>query len=43
MGFDPGTHSGNAGLWVYYDKPNHTYVAVAEYCETGLAVSKHTA
>jgi PBSX family phage terminase large subunit len=43
MGYDPGTHSGNAGLWVYYDKPNHCYVGVAEYCETGLSVSKHTA
>lgn len=43
MGFDPGTDAGNAGVWAYYDKPNHRYVAVAEYCETGLAVSKHTA
>jgi PBSX family phage terminase large subunit len=43
MGFDPGTSSGNAGLWVYYDKPNHRYVGVAEYCEEGLSVTKHSA
>ena len=43
MGFDPGTHSGNAGVWCYYDKAKHIMVAVAEYNETGLAVSMHTA
>ena len=42
MGFDPGTHSPNAAAWVYYDKATHTLVAVAEYAEQALAVSKHT-
>jgi PBSX family phage terminase large subunit len=42
MGFDPGTSSGNAGVWVYYDKPKHRYVVVAEYCEEGLSVTAHT-
>ena len=41
MGMDPGTHSPTAGVWLYYDKPTHTLVAVAEYCEPGLAASKH--
>jgi PBSX family phage terminase large subunit len=41
MGFDPGTSAGNAGVWVYYDKDKHRFVAVAEYCETGVAASAH--
>lgn len=43
MGFDPGTSSGNAALWCYYDKSKHRFVAVAEYNETGLAVPIHAA
>ena len=43
MGFDPGTESGNAAVWTYFDRPNHRYVAVAEYCETGLSATKHAA
>jgi PBSX family phage terminase large subunit len=41
MGFDPGTHSGNAALWCCYDKAKHRLVAVAEYNETGLNAMQH--
>jgi PBSX family phage terminase large subunit len=41
MGFDPGTSDGNAGLWVYYDKPSHCLVGVAEYNEVSLSVTQH--
>ncbi len=41
MGFDPGTSDGNAGVWVYYDSATHRLVAVAEYNEVGLSVTKH--
>lgn len=41
MGFDPGTHSGNAALWCYYDQAQHRLVGVAEYNKTGLAASVH--
>lgn len=41
MGFDPGTSSGNAGLWCFYDKAKHRIVGVAEYNETGLAADVH--
>lgn len=43
MGFDPGTRSANAGLWVYVDKANRRLVGVAEYEQEGLAASKHAA
>jgi PBSX family phage terminase large subunit len=43
MGFDPGTSSGNAALWCYYDRPNHRLVGVAEYLESGLAATVHAA
>jgi len=43
MGFDPGTHAGNAAVWVFYDKAKHLLVAVAEYNESGLAASVHAA
>jgi PBSX family phage terminase large subunit len=41
MGFDPGTSSGNAALWVYYDKATNRLVGVAEYNETGLSATAH--
>lgn len=41
MGFDPGTFSGNAALWCYYDQEKHRLVAVATYNETGLAADAH--
>jgi PBSX family phage terminase large subunit len=41
MGFDPGTSSGNAGVWVYYDQATHRLIAVAEYLETGLSATVH--
>lgn len=41
MGFDPGTSSGNAAVWCYYDRANHRLVAVAEYNESGLAANVH--
>lgn len=41
MGFDPGTSDLNAGVWVYYEKARHRFVAVAEYAEGGLSVAKH--
>lgn len=41
MGFDPGTSSGNAALWCYYDREQHRIVGIAEYNETGLAASRH--
>ncbi len=41
MGFDPGTDTGNAAVWCYYDAEHHRYVAVAEYFENELAASVH--
>lgn len=43
MGFDPGTRSGNAGLWVAVDRENRRLVGVAEYLETGMAATEHAA
>lgn len=41
MGFDPGTRSPNAGLWVYVDREAKRLVGVAEYQDEGLAASEH--
>jgi PBSX family phage terminase large subunit len=41
MGFDPGTASGNAAVWCFYDKEKARLVGIAEYNETGLGASAH--
>lgn len=43
MGFDPGTSSGNAAVWCFYDEAKHRLVAVANYNETGLNAGSHAA
>lgn len=43
MGFDPGTRSKNAGLWVWVDTERKRLVGVAEYAEAGLAATVHAA
>lgn len=41
MGFDPGTRSPNAGLWVWVDRTAKRLVGVAEYQAESLAASEH--
>lgn len=43
MGFDPGTRSDNAALWVYVDEAKRELIGVAEYEAAGLAANIHAA